>query len=125
MRHRNYGSKLGRQPAHRRLIAIPDFQPRGEIVGLSEIIDRRHVEQQVKGEFRIIAQDLRGRDQIRAIEMNPVVAAKALILADERAYPRLDLFQQGAQRGRLLRGIRRAVGLISGHSGGECSRYGF
>ena len=65
-----------RLSAHHGAILVPHLQVGLEVVGLSEIVDRGDVEQQVEREFGIVAQQARGLEQVFARDVDPIVALR-------------------------------------------------
>ena len=72
---------------HHRAIFIPAIELGLEIVGLTEIVDRRDVEQQIKVELRVIMQNACGRDDTLARDVDAIIAAIAPIFEHESAEP--------------------------------------
>src|SRR5665213_2047784 len=74
-----------RLAAHRRAILIPHLQVGLEVVGLSEIVNRGDIEEQIESEFGIVAQNPQRIENVLGCYMNPIVAKSGLMLKHETA----------------------------------------
>ncbi len=111
---------------HHRAIFIPAIELGFEIVGLTEIVDRRDVEQQIKVELRVIMQNTCGRGDALARDVDAIIATIAPVFEHECAQPVLHRAHQRREFlivriGRLADGI---LVVISGHIAGAGSRFG-
>ena len=92
-----------------------------EVVWLTNVVNRGEVEQQIEGEFGIVAQDAQSRNDLLARDVNPIIAQRVLVFGYELAQAPDHLLQKRRECGG--RGRRFAV-VISGHNGGADNRCG-
>src|SRR5580698_2769114 len=110
-----------RLPAHRAAILIPYLEVGLEVVWLTNVVNRGEVEQQIEGEFGIVAQDTQSRNDLLARDVNPIIAQRTLVFNDEVAQAARHFLQKWRER--WSRGRRFAV-VVSGHNGGAGNRCG-
>src|SRR5215472_15155914 len=103
--------------AEHRLLLIPDFAFFFEVIRLPKIIDRRDIEQQVKCQFSIIAEDLTDLNNVFAGDMDSILTSKTATL-DDAVAQYLDYTPDRRRQLRFgLNKLRVQTRFVSGHIG--------